>query len=112
MSDALRVNTDQLRMTADQLDMHAADLRNEHTKAHAKLASAIPGFGAALSAAALNQRMAHWEQETAEHHSELMQLSHVHRVANSLYLSSDSNSTVNISTAGASMDDTASRLDF
>jgi cell division protein ZapA (FtsZ GTPase activity inhibitor) len=112
MSDALRVNTDQLRMTADQLDMHAADLRNEHTKAHTKLASTVPGFGAALSAAALNERLAQWEQETAEHHSELMQLSHVHRVAESLYTRTDSSSTVNITTAGASMDAAASRIDL
>lgn len=60
MSRELRVNADELRIAACHLDMYAADLLHDHAAAHANMASAVPGFGAALSAAALNERIAKW----------------------------------------------------
>ncbi|MEU0496750.1 hypothetical protein [Mycobacterium sp. NPDC006124] len=71
MGKKLHVNTDELRMAAERLDMHAADLGHGHAVAHANIASAVPGFGASLSAAALAERVAQWELETAEHQAEL-----------------------------------------
>ena len=89
MSKQLRVDVEQLCITADLIDMHAADLRHEHSAAHADMASAVPGFGASMSAKALNDRIAQWERETEDHHAELGRHGEGHRVAGTSYASSD-----------------------
>ena len=40
-------------------------LRAQTGRGQADMASTVPGFGATLSAAALIERIANWEQETA-----------------------------------------------
>lgn len=104
MSSEMRISTDELRMTADQLDMYASDLRHDHAASHANMASAVPGFGAALSAAALNDRIAEWEQETAEHHAELGRHGEAHRVACSAYTTVDLDSSERIIASGGGVD--------
>ena len=100
MSAQLHVDTDDLRMTAERLDMHAAELRDSHAAAHADMASAVPGFGTALSAAALNDRIARWEQETAEHHAEIERHGVGHRFAGASYSATDSENGERINATG------------
>jgi ferritin-like metal-binding protein YciE len=111
MSRELRVNADELRIAADQLDMYAVDLRHDHAAAHANMASAVPGFGSALSAAALNERIVQWEQETDEHHAELARYGERHRMAGFSYDSTDSDSSERIIASGGGVDEAAVGLD-
>lgn len=99
-------------MTAEQLGMHAVDLRHDHAVAHAKLASTITGFGTTLSATALNERIAQWELETADHHAELLRHSDGHRVARTQYTTTDSNSESQITDAGGGINEAASAVDL
>ena len=112
MSGEVRVNTDELRMTADQLDMHAADLADSHATAHANMASVVPGFGTSLSAAALNNRIAHWESETAEHHAELQHHRDGHQVACAHYAKTDGESSEQITAAADALDEAARAQDL
>jgi cell division protein ZapA (FtsZ GTPase activity inhibitor) len=100
MSAQLRVDTEELRMTANKLDMHAAELCENHAVAHADMISAIPGFGTALSAAALSERISQWEQETAEHQGEIERHGEGHRFAGASYSSTDSDSGERINAVG------------
>jgi len=104
MTKNLHVNTDELEMTAHRLDMHAADLAHGHAVAHANMASALPGFGASLSAAALTERIAQWELETAEHHAELGHHSEGHRAAVANYTATDSDSSAIIASVWSNAD--------
>lgn len=112
MSGVLRVSAEELRVVADQLDMYAADLSHDHAIAHTNMASAIPGFGAALSAAALNERISQWEHETAQHRAELERHGNGHRLASGGYAASDSDGSAQITTAGGSVDEAASGVDL
>jgi uncharacterized small protein (DUF1192 family) len=112
MGRELRADTDELRVAADYLDMHAAALRDDHGAAHAKLSSAVAGFGPTLSAGALDERIAAWEQETAEHHAELMQHSEGHRVAATRYTTADSGGSAQITAAGAGIDEATRTIDM
>ena len=96
MSEVLRVDTDELRTTADKLDMYAADLGEAHEAAHADAASAVAGFGAGLSAAALVERIGRWERETAEHQEEIGRHGIGHRSASAAYTATDSTSSEHI----------------
>src|SRR4051812_20275566 len=104
MSRELHADTHELRMTADVLDMHAADLQGEHSAAHEKMSSAVSGFGDTSSAAALNERIAQWEQETAEHHAELVEHSDGHRAAGTHYTNTDSQNSTAIQAVGSSVE--------
>lgn len=107
MSKVLRVSADELRMAADHLDLHATDLCAGHAAAHATMASAVTGFGSSSSAAALTQRVAQWEQETAEHCAELANHSNGHRTASALYATTDLESSARIASAGGVVDEAA-----
>jgi uncharacterized small protein (DUF1192 family) len=84
--------------------MHAADFSHEHAVAHARLSSAVAGFGSTLSATALNERIALWEQETADHHADLMHHGEGHRAAGAQYSAVDEDSSAQITTAGSDFD--------
>jgi hypothetical protein len=112
MSNELRVNADELRIAAAQLEMHAADLHEHHTAAHANMASAVPGFGTGLSAAALTERIAQWEEETAIHHAELGKHSDGHRLGSANYATTDSDCSAQIMVAAGNFDEASGAVDL
>lgn len=88
MDQDLRVNPADLRLWASRADAHAANLRSEHASAHERITAAQTGFiGASL--AALAARLAHWEEETAAHHAELIVHSEHLRSAAKRYADTD-----------------------
>ncbi|SIL35182.1 Proteins of 100 residues with WXG [Mycobacteroides abscessus subsp. abscessus] len=69
--NSFHVDPTELQNHGKQLHGHADDLKEVHDAAHRAMKDAQAGFGSARSASALSSRIADWEKESAEHHTEL-----------------------------------------
>lgn len=104
MAEDLRVNPTDVRMGADHVDTHTLDLLSRHTSAHERIAAAQSGWiGAA--AAALAERVAHWEAESAAHCAELYGHGEDLRRAAASYESSDTGAASNIDNVSSGLVD-------
>jgi hypothetical protein len=89
MADRLSVQPEELRIAAAHLSATASDLREAHAAAHASLSATAMSLGGSATGAALAERLAHWETETAAHHAELLTHSDNHITAAVLYTQTD-----------------------
>ncbi|MCV7257877.1 WXG100 family type VII secretion target [Mycobacterium shimoidei] len=104
MDRDLRVNPADLRSWASQADTYAANLRSGHASAHERITTAQSGFIGA-SSAALAARLAHWEEETAAHHAELIVHSEHLRSAAKCYADTDDAEAVRLNDGASGLAD-------